>query len=367
MQHKQAVVLFGGGRWGKEYIADMVRETGAELIWPEDWQRAQAFEQVTVVALDEYIAEDALAIAEQLGAPLYPTESHFVTFHKHRLRQLWNKLAEGNPSLQTVGYEWLAADEASVSPPPFPAIIKPDAYSGSVGVRLVKQPEQLAPALEQLRKTLAAEQALYIADFEVVQDILIEQAIPRKALPNCESEFTLHMLSRNGKHLLLATAEKQLDPDTYIEVGHTVPAVSIPQRYIDVAEAATVQMLEQLQVQHCISNWEFIVTPENKIALVEGQLRPSGDSLMKLIKLATGINPFAALLHGNIAATHHRTACIKWLGPNDLELVDGKYTIPKLPAGWEVLIDLSALHANPNWKGPVDWYNRHVAVVGTYR
>lgn len=361
---KQAIVLFGGGRWGKAYIADMVREAGAALIWPHEWQRALAFEQAVVVALDEYIAEDALAVAKKLGAAFYPAESHFITFHKHRLRALWNELAASNPDLLAVPFEWLPVGEPSQSPPPMPVIIKPNAYSGSVGVRMVKQPGQLVAALQQLRNTLAAEQALYVDDFTVCQEVLIEQAIPRKPLPNCESEFTLHMLSRSGRHQLLATAEKQLDPESYIEVGHTVPAISIPQEYIQIAEAATVQMLDKLRVQQCISNWEFIVTPHNQVALVEGQLRPSGDNLMKLIKLATGINPFAALLGGEATAQFNRTACIKWLGPKDVVLVDGKYSIPSLPAGWETIIDEASLRANPNWPGPIDWYNRHVAVVG---
>lgn len=361
---QQAIVLFGGGRWGKEYVADMIRATGAELIWPNEWQRAKAFEQVVIVALDEYIAEDALSIAEKLGVPFYPTESHFITFHKHRLRALWNELAAGDPNLIAVPFEWLLEDRFSLSPPPFPAIIKPDAYSGSVGVRLVQQPAELNVALDQLRQILKHEQATYVGDFEVCQDILIEQAIPRKPLPGCESEFTLHMLSRNGQHSLLATAEKQLNHDTYIEVGHTVPAVSIPQEFIQMAEKATVQMLVKLGVMQCISNWEFIITPNNQITLVEGQLRPSGDRLMQLIKLATGINPFTALLHGETNPTQHKTACIKWLGPEDILLVDGKYIITNLPASWEAIIDEAALRSNPDWKGPIDWYNRHVAVVG---
>lgn len=361
---QQAIVLFGGGRWGKAYVADMVRETGAALLWPHEWQQAENYTTKLVVAMDEYIAEEALAVAEKLGAPFYPTESHFISFHKHRLRELWNELAAGNPQLLAVSFEWLPEGKTSQSPPPMPVIVKPNAYSGSVGVRMVRQPEQLHSALQQLSNTLAAEKALYAGDFTVCQEILIEQAIPRKPLPNCESEFTLHMLSRGGQHQLLATAEKQLDPETYIEVGHTVPAISIPHEYIQIAKAATVQMLDKLGVQQCISNWEYIVTPNNQVALVEGQLRPSGDNLMKLIKLATGINPFAALLNGDTMAKHHRTACIKWLGPKDVLLKDGKYTVPRLPDGWEVMIDEEALRQNPDWQGPVDWYNRHVAIVG---
>jgi D-alanine-D-alanine ligase-like ATP-grasp enzyme len=362
---QQAVVLFGGGRWGKEYVADMIRATGAELIWPNEWQRAQDCEQVVVIALHEYIAEEALTVAEKLGVPFYPTESHFITFHKHRLRALWNELAAANPDLMAVPFEWLTDGAPSIAPPPFPLIIKPDAYSGSVGVKLVKQPSELNAALAQLRHILKQEQAAYVGDFDVCQDILLEQAIPRKAIPNCESEFTLHMLSRNGQHSLLATAEKQLYHDSYIEVGHTVPAVSIPLEYIEIAVAASVQMLQQLDAQQCISNWEFIITPNNQVALVEGQLRPSGDRLMQLIQLATGINPFAALLHGETNPAQHKTACIKWLGPEDVLLIDGKYTIPNLPIGWEAIIDETALRNNPNWPGPIDWYNRHVAVVGT--
>ncbi len=361
---QQAVVLFGGGRWGKEYVADMIRATAAELIWPHEWQRARTFGQVAVTALDEYIAEDALSIAKKLGVPFYPTESHFITFHKHRLRAIWNELAAENPDLMAVPFEWLQDGAQSISPPLFPLIIKPDAYSGSVGVRLVQQPSVLNGALDKLRQILKQEQVAYVGDFDVCQDILLEQAIPRKPMPGSDSEFTLHMLSRNGQHCLLATAEKQLNPDSYIEIGHTVPAVSIPQAFIEIAVAVTVQMLQQLEVHQCISNWEFIVTPNNQVVLVEGQLRPSGDRLMKLIQLATGINPFAALLYGIAAPTQNKTAGIKWLGPEDILLVDGKYTIPNLPANWEAIIDEAALRNNPDWPGPIDWYNRHVAVVG---
>jgi D-alanine-D-alanine ligase-like ATP-grasp enzyme len=181
---QQAIVLFGAQRWGKEYVANMVIAAGAALIWPNEWQRAQSFERVAVVAMDEYIAEEALAVAEQLGVPFYPTESHFITFHKHRLRRLWNQLAQIQPHLMPVPFEWLPAGEASMAPRAFPVMIKPDAYSGSVGVRLVINTDQLPPELQRLRQVLQAEQARYTGEFSLCQDILIELAIPRKGLPN---------------------------------------------------------------------------------------------------------------------------------------------------------------------------------------
>lgn len=360
---QQAVILFGGQRWGKEYVADMVT-AAATLIWPQEWQRAQDFGQVAVVALDEYIAEEALAVAYKLGVPFYPAESHFITFHKHRLRTLWNQLAETQPHLMPVPFEWLPAGEASKASPAFPVIIKPDAYSGSVGVRLVADANHLHPELQHLRKVLQNEQARYIGEFGLCQDILIEQAIPRKALPNCESEFTLHMCSSHGQHRLLATSQKQLDPNTYIEVGHTVPAKDIPATFLEMAEAVTVQMLERLGVRQCISNWEFIATPDDRIALIEGQLRPSGDRLMQLIQLATGINPFSALLVCEHAPADAGTASIRWLGPKDILRAGEHFTIPHLPTGWQAIIDQAGLLANPAWPGPIDWYNRHVAIIG---
>ncbi len=364
---QQVVVLFGGKRWGKEYIADMIRAAGATILWPEDVPQA-GFSITCVIALDDFVAADAVALAAAHGVPFYPMESHQATFEKHRLRELWNQLVAAHPDwpLAAVPYQLIKPNETCKTQWNYPVIIKPNAYSGSVGVELVESAGALTTAIYRLRKTLAHETSRFTGDFAVCPDILLEEAIPRKEIPNSCAEYTLHMLSRQGEHYLLATAEKQLDPHSYIEVGHTVPAQTLPEALLPAMRKANEWLLSNLQVEQCISNWEYIVTPDNQLALVEGQLRPSGDRLMQLIQMATGINPFEALFTGHVAPTQNRTAAIRWLGPKEIEINGNDITIPDLPDGWEVMINREALLQNPNWPGPVDWYNRHVAVVGHF-
>lgn len=366
---QQVVVLFGGNRWGKEYVADMIRAAGATIAWPDDLptQAINTQAAVTVVALDDFVAEAAVLLAQQLQVPFYCLQSHETTFYKNRLRAIWNQQVSHHPQLplQYIDFEYLPSQTPSTQPWQVPVIVKPNAYSGSVGVQLVNNPAAINTAVQGLQNLLQQEQQRFAGDFAVCQDILLEAAIPRQNMPGSNSEFTLHMLSRKGQHQLLTTSEKQLAADAFVEIGHTVPAPNLPAHLLTQMVAITKLLLTELQVVQCISNWEYIVTPDNKIALVEGQLRPSGDRLMQLIQLATGINPFEALLTGNTIPTQNRTAAIRWLGPQDIEVKGDDITIPNLPENWETQINKEALLQNPNWPGPVDWYNRHVAVIGT--
>jgi hypothetical protein len=55
------------------------------------------------------------------------------------------------------------------------------------------------------------------------------------------------------------------------------------------------KMLSTLKVNCAISHWEFIVTSDDRLALVETQLRPAGDAIPSLIDIATGVCPYRSL------------------------------------------------------------------------
>ena len=132
-------------------------------------------------------------------------------------------------------------------------------------------------------------------------------------------------------------------------------------------------LLEALQVQNTISNWEFIITPEHKLAMVEGQLRPSGDHVMELMENAMLFSPyvlfFRALDEGflpiqKFPAVH--TSIICWPRPSlILERITHIEIPASIPKDVHVNIERDAIMQSKNWKGPLTWYDRHVSVIAT--
>lgn len=360
---QQSIILFGGQRWGKDYVVRLIEDASLQVLWPNQLPEDLSSYQLHVVAMDEYVAHEAVLLAKKLELPFYSMQSHEATYFKDRLRAIWNRIAIEDEHLLAVNFEMLPPGRAPIQQCAVPLIVKPNAYSGSVGVELVTELADLDMAIANCRAALQEEQERYKGELDVQQGVLIEQAIPRKNIPKASAEFTLHMLSTKGQHQLITTAKKQLASGSFIEIGHRVPATNLPDDLRNVMLEVTQKMLQQLDVQHCISNWEYMVTPDNKVALIEGQLRPSGDRLMQLIHLATGINPFKALVDGKIEKLYNGSASITWLGPDAVDITDSAIKVPGLPDNAELIIDEAALRADIKWPGPTNWYNRHVAVI----
>ena len=256
-----------------------------------------------VLALDDYISETSALLAQYASAPSYPIASAHVSFHKHLLRQQWNKYCRMHPEmpLQQVEFALYRNDEHTISSSGYHSsnggyIIKPDAYSGSVGVGFAETKNDVQAGVASCADVLAKETINPEMDgITIDQHVLVEQAIQRQEkLAGC-AEFTAHYLSFAGKHHLLGIAEKTIHPSTFIETGHIFPSPSFPKDLVEILEATTTALLDELQVQNTLSNWEYIVTPDNCLVMVEGQLRPSGDHVMELMENAYTVSPYTML------------------------------------------------------------------------
>lgn len=349
---------------------------------PEELQAAaeqlnSRYSRWASVALDDFVSRPAAKLSELAPTPTVNLNATNTCCLKHQLRQLWNELCADDPQLHPVPYKRVLYKdfegngilEQSGTDLNGPAIIKPNDYAGSVGVSLINDTNEAA--IKELLQLLAKEDAKFKGSLHVLPDVLIEAAIPRKEMPGSQAEFTLHMGSLQGEHVLLATSEKTLHPDSFIETGHRVPAPHLPPEAMKLMEQSTRQMLNMLGVQNAISNWEYIVTPDNKIALVEGQLRPSGDSLMQLIELATGSHPyswfFQFLVQEQMQSfpTTHQVSGISWLWPQQVQQQITDIILPEsTPPNWHINVNRSALLAAQNWPGPADWYQRHLSITG---
>ena len=172
---------------------------------------------------------------------------------------------------------------------------------------------------------------------------------------------------------MLGIAEKLIDPVTYIETAHIFPSPLFPPAFQTILHKVVTDMLDSLEVQNTISNWEFIITPDDKLAMVEGQLRPSGDNVMDLIENACLFSPYTLFFDSlkmgvlpvqGFVAVH--TSVICWPRPAEVAERISRIDLPAhLPKGVHLNADRDALLQSRQWQGPRSWYDRHVSVMAT--
>lgn len=374
-----AIVLFGAERWGREDVPAMFESLGVKVVIPvpevdTDTLASELNEQFDnwyALALDDFVGKEACALAAKAPTAMYPIEAYKTVTHKHLLRKLWNRYAAQNPDkLHKVGWA-LYNDEGSVLHDNLsyddPLIVKPNAYAGSIATELVHGKSDMLAAVERTIQTMSHEAEVFGKVMLPDTHVLVEEAIPRNTSGKGIAEYSVHMLSVHGGHQAIAFSEKNINPKSFIETSHMLPA-DLDTELQQLMVNTCTHMLTQLQVENTISNWEFIVTPEGKIGLIEGQLRPSGDKLMHLIEMATGSNVYQYWLNAVLGETTalpsiQKHATVVWLKPQQILHKIERIELPKFGADHQLLVDEVALLNAVNWPGPVDWYNRHIAIV----
>lgn len=375
-----AIVLFGATRWGRLDVPEQFESIGIDAIVPQEKEDPQAlanklnqsYQQWNVLTLDDFVGKEACALADLAPISMYPIEAYRAATHKHKLRQIWNQYVADRPTKPLHSVGWALYSEAGEVlhnhlSDQGPYIIKPNAYAGSVGMEMVNSSTEIAAAVSRTNTTMALEAAQYDEGLMPDTHVLVEDAIPRRSQGSGIAEYSVHMMSYGGKHKAVAFSEKNINKTSFIETAHLLPA-DLSAEYQNLMEQVCADLLSQLQVENLMSNWEFIITPEGKLGLIEGQLRPSGDKLMHLLQLSTRQNPYQywikqvlGLPVSEMAALKHTT--ITWLSPKEVFHGITSIEISELPDGVELIVDEAALLQCTNWPGPVDWYNRYISVV----
>lgn len=347
-------------------------------------------ENCFVLPLNDYVTEYAAAISARLSNSCYPPRSAEIAKRKHELRALWNRLAEQpDADLCSVEYCYLeqrSDDEGAFDyhpssgfdalPDNTPLIVKPDELSSSIEINYARSKQEafslIGPVCAQLRsKWYEVGRSI---GTEVRPRVIIEMAIPRSTALHPGAEFSIEFVSFEGQHYPVGITQKWTGPN-FIEIGQFFPSESFPVRLRPVLERALHQLLEQLEVRYCVSHWEFIITPDERIALVEGHLRSAGGRIMELIEQSTGRSPTStlceALAQGKADFSFApRTSCgIFWMIPEVplTEVTEVKVAHDATDALCKDLyVNQEGIIATPNWAQATDWLTRfaHVLAIG---
>ncbi|WP_437310656.1 metallophosphoesterase [Sorangium sp. So ce388] len=352
-----------------------------------------------VLALDDYVCAPAVELSSHTRLPCMPPGAERMVRQKHELRERWNRYVEAHPDLplRTVRAQLRrfssfspAADELRdfenrFSPTPSSVIIKPSALSASIEVHKAVGSELTQAVAGMLKRLSGWVEVARKAGIEIAPEVLVEEEIARADFVHPGAEFSAEMISFNGRHDLIGVTEKHLArwrgsrvEAGFLEVGHVFPAPTFPDALVEPLLTTLRDLLQELRVNYGISHWEFIVTPERRLALVEAQLRPGGDHIMDLVDLVAGRSPYRVLFDalsgrkvdtGAFRVSPGSVAAIRFLKPArpigrvvDIIGLDEDDTSARVHVERRALQDLGG---EERWSGPTNWNDRHAYALAT--
>ncbi len=213
----------------------------------------------------------ASRIGERLGIAHNPVEAVDRSRDKARMRDLLDE--HGLPSVAhrtCHGPADAAAFQAALDAP---VILKPADGSGSRGVALVRDADELARAWEH-------------ASAGGLPVIAEEYATGR--------EVSVETLTLDGKHEVLTVTEKiTCGPPSFVETGHQLPADLAP-AVTEAVTATVTGLLDALGHRWGPAHTEIMIREDGTPVVIETQTRFGGDQIWQMVELVTGVRLAAA-------------------------------------------------------------------------
>lgn len=211
-------------------------------------------------------------VAEKLNFPFYSMQTATWSTDKYQMKQ---RFVEGGvPCAQ--GRLISSADEAKGME--FPIIVKPRDNSGSRGVKLCRNEDELQDSVSEALEN------------SHLTTVLVEEFIEGR-------EFSIESLHYDGKSEIIQFTEKKTTEFPYnVELGHKQPANLTDDQRQQIGVIIN-KIAECMQFENCPSHTELKVN-DRGIFVIETSPRLGGDYITStLTPLSTGINLEDQLLH----------------------------------------------------------------------
>lgn len=257
------------------YCKDVVDKF--EIVGGQDYEKTLAVAKkynvsaVVTAATDKPLVMMA-RVAKELNLPFYSQETAEWSTDKYQMKQRF--LEKGVPCAQ--GRLINRAEEANDLY--FPVICKPRDNSGSRGVKLCRDLEDLQACIDEALQ------------YSKLDTVLIEEFIE-----GCE--FSIESLHYDGKSEVIQFTEKKTTEFPYnVELGHIQPANITEEQKEKISEIVAL-IGKTLHFENCPSHTELKIN-ERGIFVIETSPRLGGDYITStLTPLSTGINLEDQLLH----------------------------------------------------------------------
>ena len=289
-----------------------------------------------ILSTSEYYLETAARLAFELGLPGADPEAVALCRDKSRLARCLKRA--GIPSPGTVILEKPEDLDEVGKLLEFPVVVKPAMGSGSIGVRLCNDEDNLRRRVLALLGKKQNERGLSVSSKVLVQEYLNGP------------EFSVEVMGTGNGLEILAITRKHLGPTPhFVETGHDLPAdLSDHQR--TALEQVTHESLKATGLVRGPAHLEFRFHREGPV-LIEINPRLAGGMIPVLIEQALGIDPLACLLDLALTGTvqlsprHREAASIRFFvaqKPGRLLSVPDQATLSTLPGVAELTLTRKA-------------------------
>lgn len=260
------------------------------------WAGGRQFD--VVLGVREQVQVALAEVARAVGAPGNPPAAVRTVRDKDRCRQVLREAGLPQPEFRLCAD--LAEARAFLEGTTGPWIVKPRDASGSLGVRKVTAPHDLAPAVAALPARTA---------------FLVEQFVEGP-------EYSVEGVFLRGEPRVLAVTEKKLlPPPNFVEAGHVLPA-DLPTGLLQEFEQAVTSALKALDLRFGIFHVELWSTADGPV-LGEVHVRNGGDWIHLMLEYAIpGLDLFGLVIDdalgsdtGSCDLVPSRAAAVRFLAP----------------------------------------------------
>ncbi|MFE9725991.1 ATP-grasp domain-containing protein [Streptomyces sp. NPDC005794] len=268
------VVLLTGTEpsWERPFIVDhaVADLTDPAALLAGGRALAERHDLAGVVTWDEWHLVPTARLARALGLPSNSVEVMRACRNKGTARTLFAR--HGVPSAASMKARTLLEAGLATMTLGFPAVFKPAAFAGSIGVIRVDGPEELPAAFAFASKGASRSRE--------DTGVLVEEYLDGP-------EFSVECVTHQGRTTAVALTRKHLGPAPYFdETGHTVDAADPLLAQVAPTAAAAVNAMGIADgVQHV-----ELRLVDGRPRLIEVNARIGGDMIGHLVRLATGID-----------------------------------------------------------------------------
>jgi biotin carboxylase len=162
----------------------------------------------------------------------------------------------------------------------YPFVVKPTDGTASFGVFRVDRRGDIGEVWNEVRR-LRGKRTDRGSTMFLINDYLMEEYVDGP-------EFSVESFSFAGRHVIVAITEKFVDPKSFTELGHVVPA-RLDQLAHDRVSDYTRRFLDAMGIRDGVCHTEIRIG-RNGPVVIEGHNRPAGDAIPDLVRGAYGID-----------------------------------------------------------------------------